>query len=252
VVLTGAGKGIGFALAKNLLNLGHEVLIQEREQEHLDAAKMQCPELQTVQADIKTVQGRKHFAEKIIAAHPQVNVLINSATSNKFVPSLLTMSESDFPLHEFTVNVNLLAPIHLSTLFLPHFIKQPEALIANVTDILAFCPLARYPTFSATKAGLHSFTMSLRHQLKETSVKVVEIVPPLMEPTKLPSELQGISTNMVDFAKSTIDQLLNGVPEIGYHTSEEIIRHGPRDVLDKTFEEWNNYLNHKVVEMRKK
>ena len=134
--------------------------------------------------------------------------------------------------------INLETPIHLSTLFVPHLRKQ-QPVILNVTSGLAFAPMAAVPIYCATKATLHSFTLSLRQQLVGTSVRVLELVPPAVDTDLSGSGLHTFGVAVNDFADSVMQRLAAGEEEVGYGTSKEI-RQASREQLDARFQQMNN------------
>ncbi len=153
VLITGGSSGIGFALAKCLACQGHEVIIVDKHQEKLDCAKSNCSKISTICMDLGDDNGRKALKEQVIAQFPQVNVLINGACVNNNPPPLIESTESDWALHKEELQVNLMAPMHLSVLFLPHLVQKPNAMVINVTSIFAFFPIASHPTFCAAKGN---------------------------------------------------------------------------------------------------
>jgi uncharacterized oxidoreductase len=126
--------------------------------------------------DVETAPGRRALFEWAIGEFPQLNVLVNNAGIQRRVPCLA--DEDDWERTHQEIAINFEAPLHLSALFIPHLRKQKRAAIMNVTSGLGFAPIASAPIYSATKAALHSFTLSLRHQLLETPIRVAEIIPP--------------------------------------------------------------------------
>lgn len=236
ILITGVGSGIGLALAKNLMSLGHRVIGVEKDTNKMPSCKPHCSDCWVF--DIGIESDRINLVDRIKSQCPDLNVLINNAAVNNFVPPLKDTTEGDWALHKEELNVNLVAPIHLSILLLPHLVSKDNGLVVNVTDVLAFVPAARFPTYCASKAALHSFTMSMRHQLRDTSVKVVELIPPMCDTEMLPADQKGLAIDPNDYAKHAVEQVLKDVPEVGYPGSEKIIR-GSRDDLDAQFREWN-------------
>lgn len=151
ILITGGGSGIGLALAKRLSARGHEVIVVGRQQEKLDRAIKECPNLTAFQADVSTDSGRKALFERISLDHPQLNVLINNAGEHTTLPPVWKTSEEDWKVHQRVLSTHLEAPIHLSMLCLPQLMKHPHALIMNVSAILAFAPFAMAPSYSAAK-----------------------------------------------------------------------------------------------------
>ncbi len=143
VLITGGHSGIGFALGKRLIALGHTVIAAGRRQTQLDLAKEQLPTLNVIQADVGTDSGRIELFEKVIRGFPEVNVLINSAAIVHFGLLIADMTLEDLQKHKAATEINLYAPIHLASLFLPTFKKQQsKALIVNLTATAVFHPYA--------------------------------------------------------------------------------------------------------------
>ncbi len=179
VLITGGATGIGLALAAALLKAGNEVLICGRTASKLEEARIKLPQLRTVTCDIAGEEGRKYLFDWVTTNFGNVNILVNNAGIQKVIdfskgPAQLLEGENE-------IDVNLNAPIYLSARFIPLLLKRKEAAIVNVSSQLAFAPLAFIPVYCATKAALHSFTLSLRHQLRGTSVKVFELIPPRVD-----------------------------------------------------------------------
>jgi uncharacterized oxidoreductase len=128
--------------------------------------------------------------------------------------------------------------VHLTQLLLPHLLARPRAAIVNVTSGLAFAPLSGAPVYCATKAALHSFTLSLRHQLAGTTVRVVEIVPPAVNTDLGGVGLHTFGAPLDDFADAVTARLAAGESEIGYGTAEDR-RLAANAVLDPMFERIN-------------
>lgn len=188
ILITGGGSGIGRGLAEAFHALGNQVVIAGRSQKTLDAATQANPGMKSMTLDIADAQSIRAFAAQATEAYPQLNVLVNMAG----IMRSEKLREQKEPLvdMEETVATNLLGPLRLTAALLPALEKQPAATIMNVTSGLAFVPLAMTPTYCATKAAIHSYTQSLRYQLKDTSVEVLELVPPYVQ-TELMGECQA-------------------------------------------------------------
>jgi uncharacterized oxidoreductase len=178
ILITGGATGIGYALAEHFLREGNDVIICGRRSNKLEEAKRNLPKLHIKIADLSKESERKDIIAWIIKNFPSFNVLVNNAGIQQLV-SLKNEGSIDTTRSE--IDINLIAPIHLTNLVIAHFSKQKEAAIINISSGLGFIPLAIFPVYCATKAALHSYSLSSRHQLKDTSIKVFEIIPPIVE-----------------------------------------------------------------------
>ena len=236
ILVTGGGSGIGLALAKRFAMRGNRVIICGRRAEALAEAKREMPPLDTLQGDVSTEVGRIALSNEARSRFPKLNVLVNNAgIQNRPAPLL---QPQDWAAHKLELATNLDAPLHLTMLLLPHLAKAPYGAIVNVTSGLAFAPLAAMPTYCLTKAALHSFTLSLRHQLKDTKLDVVEIVPPAVNTDLGGPGLHTFGVNVDAFADSIFARLDKGENEIGYETSE-VRRLASRQELDAYFAQMN-------------
>ncbi len=236
ILVTGGGSGIGLALARRYAARGNRVVISGRRAEALAAAKRDMPALETLRGDVSSEAGRVALMEEVIARFPALNVLVNNAgIQNRPAPLL---QPQDWSAHRAELATNLDAPLHLTMLLLPHLAKAPFGAIVNVTSGLAFAPIAFMPTYCLTKAALHSFTLSLRHQLKDTTLDVVEIVPPAVNTDLGGPGLHTFGADLDAFADSIFARLENSETEIGYETSEAR-RLASRQELDAYFAQSN-------------
>jgi uncharacterized oxidoreductase len=137
--------------------------------------------MKSVTLDVSDPKSIQSFAEKIAKEHPSLNILINMAGIMQ--PENLLEKLDDLSTAEKIVTTNLLGPIRLTAALLPSLRKQPRATIMTVSSGLAFVPFAVTPTYCATKAAIHSYTQSLRYQLKATNVEVIELIPPYVQTT---------------------------------------------------------------------
>ncbi len=177
ILVTGGGTGIGRGLAEALAKKGNTVIVAGRRKSALDETVKATPGMHAVELDVQSAETVRAFAERLVKDFPALNVLVNNAGIMR-AENLLEHKVEDA---EATVTTNLLGPIRLTAALLPHLQKQPSATIINVTSGLAFVPLAPTATYCATKAALHSYTESLRYQLKKTSVEVLELAPPYVQ-----------------------------------------------------------------------
>jgi uncharacterized oxidoreductase len=179
ILITGGGSGIGRGLAESLHALGNQVIIAGRRQRALDETTAANPGMKSLPLDIEDPTAIREFAAKAVAEFPSLNVLVNNAgvmRAEKLLAPQLDLTDA-----EAIVTTNLLGPIRLTAAILPHLQKQPHAAIMNVSSGLAFLPLALTPTYCATKAAIHSYTLSLRYQLRNTSLEVLELIPPYVQ-----------------------------------------------------------------------
>lgn len=184
ILITGGGSGIGRGLAETFHALGNKVIIAGRRQSVLDETTTANPGMESLVLDIEKHDAIRAFAATITAKFPALNVLINNAGIMR--PENILAQKNDLADSEATIVTNLLGPIRLTAALLPHLGKQKHAAIMAVTSGLAFLPMAMTPTYCATKAAIHSYTQSLRYQLRETSIQILELVPPYVQ-----TELMG-------------------------------------------------------------
>lgn len=178
VLITGGTSGIGLAFAEEFLKEGSRVIITGRREDRLEAIKNNLPGIITRVSDVSDAAQRTGLAEWVLQNFPDTNMLINNA-GIQLVANLNSPVELERVRSE--TETNFIAPVHLASLFTPHFAEKENAAIINITSGLAFAPLAFMPVYCATKAAMHSFTLSLRHQLKHTGIKVFEIAPPAVD-----------------------------------------------------------------------
>lgn len=179
ILITGGGSGIGLELAIQLDALGNTVIICGRRLATLELAEKKAPNLIVFPCDIGDANERRVLANYCIEKHPNINILINNAGIQRVID--FTKGDADFSSGDCETSINLEASMHLAALFTPHFLMKKEAAIVNIGSGLGLVPLQIAPAYSASKAGLHSFSISLRRQLKNTSIKVFEILPPIVD-----------------------------------------------------------------------
>jgi uncharacterized oxidoreductase len=214
ILITGGGSGIGRALAEALHAKGNKVIIAGRRESVLDAATQANPGMESLLLDIQDSKDIAAFAKQAIERFPALNVVINNAGIMR------PEKQIDLATAEETVTTNLLGPIRLTAALLPHLLAQPKASIVTVSSGLAFVPLAGTPTYSATKAAIHSWSMALREQLKATSVEVIEIAPPYVQ-TELLGPQQAIDPDAMPLADFTAEVM--AILEEGPGSGEVIV-----------------------------
>jgi uncharacterized oxidoreductase len=174
ILITGGTSGIGFELAKKLLAAGNTVIITGRSSARIQRAQQELRGVHVFQSDVSEPSEIALLHREVLAQFPKLCVVINNAG----IMRNLNLNVADPADVTSEVEIDLSGPILLNQLFLPHLLKQSESLIVNVSSGLALIPFTISPVYSAAKAGLHAYTKCLRVQMKGTSVRVIELLPP--------------------------------------------------------------------------
>lgn len=214
ILITGGASGIGLGLTERFIQENNTVIICGRRESVLAEVKAKFPTVITKVCDLSDEKERIALYQWIAENHPDLNVLINNAGIQKWV----SVTDTDFYQSMKTeLNTNIEAPLHLTSLFI-----QLESLktVMNVTSGLAFSPFAKVPVYSATKAFLRSFTLSLRHILKAKNIEVIEIIPPALNTDLGGVGLHNAHPSVADFIVSIFEQLKQGKNELTFGTSE--------------------------------
>jgi uncharacterized oxidoreductase len=211
ILITGGGSGIGRGLAEAFHKLGNQVIIAGRRQEMLDQTASGSPGMKAIVLDMADPASIGNAVQKLTAHFPELNVVINNAGIMR--PE--DVKKGAVADAEAIVTTNLLGPIRLTAALLPYLLEQTSATIVNVSSGLAFVPLAMTPTYCATKAALHSYSQSLRYQLKDTGVRVLEIVPPWVA-----TELMGATPD--DPRAMPLDAFIAETMELLATSAEEV------------------------------
>ena len=213
ILITGGGSGIGRSLAEAFHAQGNQVIISGRRQSALDEVVAANPGMAAFTVDMADAGSILAFAGQVTEAYPALDTVI--ANAGIMVNEDL-VGGNYLATAEATVATNLLGPIRLTAALLPHLLARPRASVLTVSSGLAFVPMAATPTYSATKAAIHSYSQSLRHQLRNTTVEVIEIAPPYVQ-TYLQGEHQASDPHAMpldDFIAETMG-LLAGTPDNG-------------------------------------
>ena len=184
ILITGGGSGIGEALAHRFHDQGNTVIVAGRRRDALHRAIAGRANMHALTLDIESAEGVADFARRLLDAHPKLNVLVNNAGVMRFEP---LDRARDLTVAEATITTNLLGPIRLINALIDHLVAQLDATIVNVTSGLAFVPLTTTPTYNATKAAIHSYTISMREALKG-KVEVIELTPPGVQTSLTPGQ----------------------------------------------------------------
>ena len=184
ILITGGGSGIGEALAHRFHDLGNTVIVAGRRQDALERAIAGRERMRAMTLDIESAEATGEFAARLVDEHPALNVLINNAG---IMRTEALARKRDLGDAETTVTTNLLGPIRLTDALVDHLTGQSDAVIVNVTSGLAFVPLVPAPTYSATKAAIHTYTICLREALKG-KVEVIELAPPAVQTDLTPGQ----------------------------------------------------------------
>jgi uncharacterized oxidoreductase len=184
ILVTGGGSGIGRALAQRFHDAGNTVIVAGRRRAALEEAIAGRDDMHAIELDVESAEGVADFARRLLGEHPAVNVLINNAGIMRFERLDRARDLADA---EATIATNLLGPIRLIDALTDHLIQTPDAAIVNVTSGLAFVPMFATPTYNATKAAIHSYTVSLREALAG-KVEVIELAPPGVQTALTPGQ----------------------------------------------------------------
>lgn len=210
-MITGGSSGIGYEFAAQLLKRGNTIIITGRDQSRLEQAQRNLPGIHTFQSDISEARAISSLFNTVIQNFPSLNVLINNAGIMRKINLLNQVNGVEDVSCE--IETNLTGTVRMVKQFLPHLSTKDFAAIVNVSSGLAFVPLPIAPVYCATKAGVHSFTQSLRVQLKNTRISVFELAPPMTRTSLFTRDINGQdvkSIPMMDVSKM-VDQAIRGL-----------------------------------------
>ena len=247
ILITGGGSGIGRGLAEAFHRLGNQVIIVGRGQKTLDETTAANPGMKSLTLDVSDPKSIQSFAAQVTKDYASLNVLINNAGMMR--PENLLEQQNDLSDAKMTITTNLLGPIRLTAALLPVLRKQPRATIMNVSSGLAFVPLAMTPTYCATKAAIHSYTQSLRYELKATKVEVIELIPPYVA-TTLMGDQQANDPNAMplnDFLDEVMG-ILKSQPDVKEICVKKVYplrfaAEGGREKYESFFQQFNDSMH---------
>jgi uncharacterized oxidoreductase len=240
ILITGGTSGIGRALAEALQAKSNRVIIAGRRKQLLDEVTRANPGMSAIELNMDDAADIARVSAQLTQSFPALNAVIHNAGIMR--PEDLKKGEVETA--EAIITTNLLGPIRLTAALMPHLLRQPSGTIFTVSSGLAFVPLAFTPTYNATKAAIHSYTMSLRYQLRDTGLRVREIIPPwvateLMGP--VPDDPRAMP--LADFIRETVQLIDTDADEI---TVERVLplRNAPKGDEYAVFKGLNDAFSH--------
>ncbi len=233
ILLTGGASGIGFALAEQFVKDGNTVIICGRRETALQEAAAKVPELITRPCDLSKGTEREALYQWIAAAHPDLHILVNNAGIQHWMNPA---DDNFFARAQEEITINIEAPVHLNQLFLQ--LPSLET-IMNVTSGLAFSPLTKVPVYCATKAFMHSYTLSLRHLLQTKNIQVIEIIPPALNTDLGGKGIHDFAPPVSGFIETIFQQMAEGKQELTYGFSDAMLNAGAAE-LKQAFVRMNN------------
>jgi len=232
ILVTGGASGIGLGLTERFIQENNTVIICGRREATLREVKDKFPSVITNVCDLSLEADRVELYNWVSENHSDLNVLVNNAG----IQNWMNISDSDFYSKAINeININVVAPIHLTTQFIN--LKKLDTII-NVTSGLAFVQLSKVPVYCATKASLHSFTLSLRHMLKAKNIEVIEMIPPALNTDLGGKGLHDGQPFVSDFINAVFLQMKEGKTELTFGFSEVMAKATP-DIINATFNKMN-------------
>ena len=226
VLVTGGTSGIGLGIAEAFQRSNNKVIVCGRDGEKLSMVREKFPDITALPCDVGDTQQRKKLATEVLRHFPDLDILVNNAGIQRYVN--LKKGYAELKSGEDEITINFVAVVELTALFIGHLIKRPAAAVINVSSGLAFMPMLNMPVYCATKAAIHTYSLVLREQLKDTSVKVIEIVPPMVD-TELNKEgrdathLKFRGIRVSEYIPTIIKGLKNDSDTIFYGDGEKIM-----------------------------
>ena len=211
IFITGGTSGIGLALAKALHARGNQIIVAGRRKALLQQIKAEYPGIDAVELDVADPDQIKAVAKDLIARYPDLNVVVNNAGIMPFDDAGGALDDAQAA---HLVATNLLGPVRVSAAFVEHLKQKPQSWIINNSSVLAFVPLAATALYSATKAAIHSYSMSQRFALRDSSVKVLEIAPPWVDTDLIYKSSDPRAMPLDDFIAETLEKLSTATTEV--------------------------------------
>jgi uncharacterized oxidoreductase len=239
IFITGGTSGIGKGLAEAFYKLGNQVIISGRREDRLREICAANPGMHYFVLDVRDPGAIRTVARRVVAEFPSLNCVFNNAG----VQRRLELAPGT-PLDEEgltdEINTNVLGVIRIAAEFMPHLIQQSNAVLVNVSSGLAFVPLAHFPVYCATKAAVHSFTLSLCHLLKHSGVRVIELIPPYVA-TELGGPRKTVGSGgsqpmpLQDFIAETMKELATGGDEVAIGGAKNLVAATNSETLKAMF-----------------
>lgn len=211
IFITGGTSGIGRGLAEAFHRLGNKVIISGRRTALLDEVTVANSGMAAIVLDVSSLDSIQSAARELIERHPDLNVVLNNAG---FMPFDDVSGPIDDAVAQDLITTNLLGPIRVTSALIEHLKTKPEATVLYTSSVLAFVPIAGNAIYSATKAALHSFALSQRFQLRDTSVRVQEIAPPWVDTDLIYKSGDPRAMPLSDFIEQTLLALATDEPEV--------------------------------------
>lgn len=211
IFITGGTSGIGRGLAEALHKLGNKVIISGRRTALLHEVTAANPGMDSIALDVTSLESIQSAVRELIERHPDLNVVFNNAG---FMPFDDVSGPVDDALTQDLIATNLLGPIRVTAALIEHLKTRPEATVLYTSSVLAYVPIATNAIYSATKAALHSFALSQRFQLRDTSVRVQEIAPPWVDTDLIYKSGDPRAMPLPDFIEQTLVALATDAPEV--------------------------------------
>jgi uncharacterized oxidoreductase len=230
VLITGGTDGIGLGLAEAFYRSRSKVIVCGRNKEKLSAVEKKFPEFAVIPCDVRDAEQREKLAADVLRLFPDMDILVNNAGVQRYID--LKKGYDEIKSGEDEITVNFVATVELTALFIGHLLKMSSAAVINVSSALGLMPTVNTPIYSATKAAIHTYTLTLRQQLKGTSVKAIEVLPPRVDTNlnkagrdRARSQFQGVSVE--EYIPSVLQGLENDV-EMIFHGDGAKIMSEPR------------------------
>ena len=211
IFITGGGSGIGRALAEALHERGNKVMISGRRKANLAKTVEANPGMESIELDIADPASIRRVSAELISSYPKLNVLINNAGIMQVDD---VAGNVDDELIASTIATNLMGPMRFTGALIEHLKKQESSAVLNVSSVLGFIPMAMAAVYSSTKAALHSYSQSLRFKLRNTSVRVLEVIPPWVRTELLNSSEESRAMPLNEFLQETMEALATDADEI--------------------------------------